>query len=282
VEHQSQYGVVPLFIFQSESPKPEYRHKEIDYFHVHEQEYWYVRRYSLYELRKEAMKDLERLEEGTFGNVEVLALALVILPWIVWKDRRLRWLVGILAVFLAGLLIETYMFAHYAAPAAGVIVVLVVLGLRWMSRLGGKSGKLLVQAIVAVALLWSAFWWRGFYQWKQEGFAAKRQYAQQSMELRPGKHLILMRYNDDHNVHEEWVYNGADIDDAKVVWARSMGPEKDQALIDYFRKLPGTRTVWMTEQDKPGFHLVEIPQERPAGSSRPSVMSRGRLSGAGP
>jgi len=37
----------------------------------------------------------------------------------------------------------------------------------------------------------------------------------------PGKHLIMVRYEkDNHNIHDDWVYNGAEIDNAKVLWAR--------------------------------------------------------------
>jgi len=41
------------------------------------------------------------------------------------------------------------------------------------------------------------------------------------------------------------VYNPADIDGAKVLWARDMGPSQNKELIDYFRD----RTVWLVEAD---------------------------------
>jgi len=41
------------------------------------------------------------------------------------------------------------------------------------------------------------------------------------------------------------VYNGADIDGHKIVWARDMGPEKNQELLDYYRG----RKFWMVEAD---------------------------------
>jgi hypothetical protein len=44
----------------------------------------------------------------------------------------------------------------------------------------------------------------------------------------------------------DWVYNCADIDKAKVVWAADMGVARNQELIDYFRD----RQVWLAEPDR--------------------------------
>jgi hypothetical protein len=43
----------------------------------------------------------------------------------------------------------------------------------------------------------------------------------------------------------DWVYNEPDIDHAKVVWARDMGPEMNQELLTYFHN----RHIWLVDQD---------------------------------
>ena len=50
---------------------------------------------------------------------------------------------------------------------------------------------------------------------------------------------MLVRYAPDHEVFEEWVYNGADIDGSKVVWARDMGAEKNRKPDRIFQRPPG-------------------------------------------
>lgn len=65
------------------------------------------------------------------------------------------------------------------------------------------------------------------------------------LKARPGKHLVIVRYEPEHNPTTEWVHNSADIDQAKVVWARDMGRERNQELIDYFNY----RQVWIVNPD---------------------------------
>ena len=43
-------------------------------------------------------------------------------------------------------------------------------------------------------------------------------------------------------MHEEWVYNEADLKGAEVVWARSMVEAQDRALTERFS---GSRVWWL-------------------------------------
>jgi hypothetical protein len=62
----------------------------------------------------------------------------------------------------------------------------------------------------------------------------------------PGEHLIVVRYSKDHNSGEEYVYNEADIDHAKTVWAREIPGMDLSPLLNYFRN----RDVWTYEPDE--------------------------------
>jgi hypothetical protein len=61
----------------------------------------------------------------------------------------------------------------------------------------------------------------------------------------PGKHLVVVRYSDDHNIHDEWVYNGADIDGSRIIWARELDADQNAKLFAYFKD----RHIWLVEPD---------------------------------
>jgi len=60
-----------------------------------------------------------------------------------------------------------------------------------------------------------------------------------------GNHLVIVRYQPNHDfILDEWVFNMADIDEAKILWARDMGPQNAE-LLEYFK----TRKAWLVEPD---------------------------------
>jgi hypothetical protein len=73
----------------------------------------------------------------------------------------------------------------------------------------------------------------------------------------PGPQLVLVRYRPNHDPLLDWVYNGADIDHQKVVWARDMGEEKNEELLRYY----SDRRVWLLDADRTPVRLLQYPGE---------------------
>jgi hypothetical protein len=57
---------------------------------------------------------------------------------------------------------------------------------------------------------------------------------------------VIVRYGPAHSFEKEWVCNEADIDSAKVVWAREMDSAQNRKLLEYFKD----RHVWLVEVGK--------------------------------
>ena len=66
----------------------------------------------------------------------------------------------------------------------------------------------------------------------------------QQLAREPGRHLVFVRYWPQHTVNE-WVHNAADIDGARVVWARDLGADENEKLMKYYPD----RVAWLLEAD---------------------------------
>lgn len=186
------------------------------------------------------------------------------------SDAHRDGLFWILFSSIAGLSLPVYFFPHYAAPACGVIYIFLLramkLATRWtpLARPVGRaavcSAICACLALVPIRLTATNLkgGWGSYFI-----FAARcpvvlegRPSLIESLARDSSRQLIIVRYEPAHEFAREWVYNGADIDDEKIVWARDMGPEKNLELIDYFKD----RKVWLLEPDENPPRLEPIPQ----------------------
>ena len=158
------------------------------------------------------------------------------------------------ALFLLATTVETWTSPHYLAAATGLLYLVLMQCMRhlWLWHWRGQPyGAAVVRAIpvICCALIILRVtavvagapieprWPRG----NLERAAILKQ-----LQNSPGQHLVIVSYGPGHELDHEWVYNAADIDAAKVVWARDMGARDNAELLQYFQG----RQVWRLKVDQ--------------------------------
>jgi hypothetical protein len=258
------YCAVPYFPWQPLNLTHTYHHPVLEQFFVHG---WQLGWYSLGRVNPFKMLEIKALTFYRFFLGPLLLLPLVVALAVNPREFFLKaitgktgFLVAVCLTAFAGMALPIFFIPHYAAPLSAAIYALILEAMRrlrlWKWR-GKRAGLGLVRAVPAIAvflfLLRAAApqlhiptpvegrnTWAGV-----QPHNLDRAQALKRLEALPGNQLVIARYNQYHYVGDEWVFNRADIDSAKVVWARDMGDTANAELIRYFSH----RRVWLAEPD---------------------------------
>jgi hypothetical protein len=201
--------------------------------------------------------------------VPPLPFVLIALPCAA-RDRKLRvpWLIGV--IFAAGLAVETWGLPHYSAPATALVFLILIQCMRhlrlfrWRAQPVGLAfvravsviyiGAVVLRVALAVAHIHPEPEW-------QHGDMERESIVHQ-LKVLPGRHVVVVSYSPDFDLDREWVYNLADIDGSKIVWARDMGPEKNQELLAYYHG----RQFWMVHAGSSPVRMEPYPESPPDGA----------------
>lgn len=256
--NRAQYAVAPYFVWQSQRPEPMYHHAVIREFYSKDEFK------SFEEIHRPYGFVTQTLVKAAMGMLFYAGVALLI-PLIMIRrvllDRRLHFLILCVLVLMAGQLVETFFFPHYLAPFTAAFYAIGLQAMRHL-RLWSPSNQPVGMALVrltitlCVVLAGLRLYAEPLHLYLSPEYAnewygrplesgAERAKIAAYLAKQPEKALVIVRYATDHNSLDEWVYNDADIDGAKVIWAREMDQAENLELIHYYKD----RTVWLVRPD---------------------------------
>jgi hypothetical protein len=256
VVHETAYAVAPSFLWQRTRPEPLYRHKQLRDFHVGFELPFYYEQRTSWGLVFWGVAKVLVLLIVVFQSVGLVA-PMVTLPMVIAGSRWMGIALICCGIVILSLLPLTFIQSHYSAPIVGVIILIAMQSMRywnlWRWR-GIAMGRGLVFASVVLCVGSTLFFLRNHlvHVRVESAWSIQRARIQQQLKNDKDRHLVIVRYADGHSSHNEWVYNEADIDNSKVVWAREMEPTRNDELISYFKD----RRAWLLQADAEVLEIV--------------------------
>jgi len=183
------------------------------------------------------------------------------------REYQFVWVAGTLAVFALGTNFFPAFQTHYIAAVTCLFVLVCVAGLDRISRMvirGEQAGR--EAALLLLVLCGAQFgFWYGVHAFEDSEFSraarrfetwdfinhdvpTRRGLVNQELDRIPGKLLVFVHYTPQHIFQDEWVYNRADIDGSRIVWARDLGAEENQKLL---RAYPDRKALLLEPDARP-------------------------------
>jgi hypothetical protein len=259
--HEAAYSVVPLFVWQDFAPSPEYRHPRIKEFHTSYLPSVHAKKDSWIE------SFITQLNEWLLylyvaGNILLIPLIVngrALARWI-FRNWWARLAFANYSVVMFGLLIATYSELHYSAPIIALNYYLVVQGLRVWCKRDRRLKPFIVPITLFLVVMLLVITGKQRLEGESNPLAlqTQRQSVLTHLRTEAGKHVVLVKYGPEHPFDYEWVYNEAEIDQAKIVWAHDMGKSKNCELVQYFKN----HLIWSltVERDDTPVKLEPFPK----------------------
>jgi hypothetical protein len=268
---RAQYAVAPYYVWQHPRPAPVYRHPTLSNFYQNA-EMGSVRQ--MQTVKGFVGHSLQKLASAFLFYAGFVLLTPLLLLRRVLLDRRIRFMVICACVLGAGMSIEIFLVPHYVAP---FVTVFYAIGLQCMRHLrhcrpeGRPVGLGLVRLTIfscfvlaglrlfALPLHLAATEWPSS-NWNlnwigPEHYGVERAQIEARLKALPGPQLAIVRYGAGHEPQDEWVYNSANFDTSKVVWARDMSTEDNLELVQFYKN----RTAWLVEPDAAPVRMTKYP-----------------------
>jgi hypothetical protein len=258
VVNERMYVTTPTLFWMNERPPLHYLNLQFENFYNVVSRNWWLqgRVHSI----SSALIYLIRLSIGTAAFYFWPELCVPLSQVDLVRDRRVRFLIVQTGICFIGFLLVPWGEVRYVAPLTATLFVLLVQAIRHLRHWepGGRPvGVAFSRAVFLLTVLLAPFHPldEPLERHPPEGIEFRAQFESQ-LNANPGEHLLIVRYSPEHNSDREWVYNAADIDHAKVVWAREIPGLDIHPLLDYFHG----RRVWLVEPDAAPPRITPYPE----------------------
>lgn len=181
------------------------------------------------------------------------------------RDRRLLWVVATLLIFALGTNLFPYLLVHYLAAVTCLFVLVSIVGLQQLNRLRIREtsvGREVVRVLVLLCFAEFTVWYGlhlfespavypvlRYETWDSIGHVSERRAGvNRQLATIPGQLLVFVHYSPRHVYQDEWVWNSADIDASRIVYARDRGQAEDEKLIRYY---PDRKVMLLEPDDFP-------------------------------
>jgi hypothetical protein len=235
-----------MFVWQTPKPPIHYDNAEMENFYNQYERLAYDRSWATF---KSVFQD--KWEHCSLAFLWPACWLLVPGIFFLYRDARFRLLLFTLLAVLFGYCLVVWPGPHYLAPATAIAFATLVQSIRHLRTIrifrrpiGAALSRVIVLALLFDVTQLVAQRLGDSQSWGGWGLSDRADLLHE-LESTPGKHVVLVRYGPDHSVHEEWVFNSADIDASKVIWARDLPGEVNDQLLRYYPD----RTIWLATPD---------------------------------
>jgi hypothetical protein len=235
-----------MFVWQTPKPPIHYDNAEMENFYNQYERLAYDRSWATF---KSVFQD--KWEHCSLAFLWPACWLLVPGIFFLYRDARFRLLLFTLLAVLFGYCLVVWPGPHYLAPATAIVFATLVQSIRHLRtiRIFRRPIGAALSRVIVLALLFDVTQLVAQRLGDSQGWGgwglSDRADLLHELESTPGKHVVLVRYGPDHSVHEEWVFNSADIDASKVIWARDLPGEVNDQLLRYYPD----RTIWLATPD---------------------------------
>jgi hypothetical protein len=257
--YRQSYGTPQSYWWQPAVIVRHFSNPELEANYNDQMRYW-MRRYSaaaIWDSLWRRVRDFWRFFAGPFLTPALLLGAFAV------RRRKLRpWIWASLLFILDHATYHAW-YPQQSASEAALVVLFVVEGWRVLRLWGRRRGWglavsrnlaggfamatiILAAGLTAVPALPSDWSFPGRVLAGLKSSPGSRDLAIAWLQQIPGKHLVFVHYGPKHNWYDEWVFNDADLDSSKIVFARMCSPESDASLA---AAMPD-RAVWIADPSK--------------------------------